>query len=130
MSIPLGTIDLFRSQWATRFADEVTIKEITGTSFNDTTGQTEPTYTNRYVGAYLWRDEGGRDIDYGEQEAEIRRGTLHVPYTVDGIAPGMVADLTSATDEDLDGLQVIVRQIRKDTYNTVRKLICEENQSD
>jgi hypothetical protein len=136
MSVARDTVGFFRTEWAKRFTaaqsagDEATIKESTGSTFNETTKRTDHTYTNRYVGPYIWRDAGGRDLEYGEQESEIRKGLLHVPYSVNGIAPGMLVDLTSSTDADLDGLQVVIRQVRKDTYNTVRVLECEENQSD
>lgn len=130
MSVASATVSLFRNLWADRFVDTCVVKEETGTSYNDTTKQDEPTYTTRYSGACLVRDVSARDVDLGEQQTEIRRYRVFVPYDTTGLAPKMLVDVTSTNDGDLNGLQLVVRSVGKDTYNTVRILECEEDQSD
>ena len=131
MSIPTDTLDFFRTQWAQRLVDTCTIKSVTGSSFNDTTGQTEPTYTSRYTGACLIRPGPPGAADYGDQLTETRRYTVFIPYDESAVSPGDLVDLTSTRDAHLNETeQLVVRNIRADTYNTVRKLECEENQSD
>lgn len=121
---------LLRDEWANRFVDTCVIKEETSSSRNDLTGQSEPVYTNRYSGSCLWRDEGQRGADLGEEQAQVRRGTLYVPHDTTGIKPGMLVDLASPRDDDLDGLQATVISVSADTYNTRKAIECEENQSD
>ena len=130
MSIASGVLDFFRDQWADRLVDSCIIQEQTGESFNATTGESEPTYTTRYEGPCLIRSGSPGDATYGEQLAETRMYTVHVPHTTEGLSHGFLVDITSTHDGDLDGLQLVIRNVGKDTYRTNRPLECEENQSD
>lgn len=130
MSVAEAHLSFFRGQWATRLVDTCLIKEQTGSAFNPTTGQSEPTFTTRYDGPALIRSGSPGDAEYGEQQTEIRAYTVFVPHDETGLSPGFLVDVTSTHDGDLDGLQLVVRNVGKDTYRTVRPLECEENQSD
>jgi len=130
MSLAEAHLGFFRDQWAERFVDECVIKEATGSAFNPTTGQTTPTFTTRYDGPCLIRAGSPGDAEFGEQQTEIRGYTVFVPYDTTGLSPGFLVDLTSTHDGDLDGLQLVIRNVGKDTYRTMRPLECEENQSD
>lgn len=124
-------ITSFRDLWADRFTDASStcvIKRQTGESLNTTTGVITPTYTNQYSGVCIWRPGLRTDADAGEQQVEIRFGTLIVPYDTDGIKPDDLVDMTSTRDADLNGKQLVVRNVPADTYLTARKLFCEDNQ--
>jgi hypothetical protein len=97
---------------------------------NETTGVLTPTYLSPhpYEGVCIWRPGLRVDEDAGEQQIEIRYGTLIVPYGTDDIEPDDLVDMTSTTDTDLDGKQLVVRNVTTDTYLTARKIFCEDNQ--
>jgi hypothetical protein len=129
MSIPAAHLDLFRDQWTDRLVDTCVIKEQTGTGFDPGTGQMVPTYTTHYDGACLVRPGQASDVVAGEEQAQIYAYMVFIPYTEVDIVPGWVIDVTSTHDGDLDGEQLVIQNVEKDSYLTVRKLGCEENQS-
>ena len=51
-----------------------------------------------------------------------------VPYDEADPLPGDLVDVTSTTDSRLNGNQLVVLAVGGDSYNTVRKLFCEEYQ--
>ena len=130
MSVASEHVAFFRTAWASRFVDTCVIKRATGSTFNESTGQTEPTYTTQYTGVCLVRSRNQSDADFGAQLAEVRGYRVFIPYTETATEPGDLVDVTSTFDGRLDGNQLVVRNVRGDTYNTVRVVECEENQSD
>lgn len=128
MSVASSTIGFFRSQWAQRFVDSCVIKRQTGESFDADTGQTTSTYTNQYSGGCLWRPGIQLDDQFGEQQVELRFGTLYIPYDETDPEPDDLVDMTSTRDGVLDSKQLVVRNVSHDTYNTRRILYCEDNQ--
>lgn len=131
MSALTDRIGFFRTRWADELADSCIVKRQTGSSFDSGTGQTTPSYTTQYSGACLVRPvlrEEGRSADFGGQQTEYRRYSVFVPYDTDGLQPDDLVDVTSTRDGDLDGKQLVVRNVRTDTYNVVRELNCEDNQ--
>lgn len=132
MTVLTDHISFFQTKWAAEFAasgDSCIVKEQTGESFNETTGQTEPTYTNRYSGDCLVRDTSARAAEFGEALNELRRYEVHIPYDSSALEPGFLVDITSTRDADLNGITVVVKSVGKDTWNVVKTLTCEENQS-
>jgi len=132
MSVLQDHVPILQSYWAVEFTDtgtSVVVKRETGSSFNETTGQTEPTFTTQYSGAAVaMREELGAE-DYGETQAEIRRYRVFIPYDEADPRPGDLVDITSTEDAYLNGRTVAVRNVVAQTFHVVRGLICEENQS-
>lgn len=128
MSVATDTLALFRTQWADRLEDSCVIREITGTALNTTTGVITPTYTQRYSGSCLVRPQSPSSAQVGEQLTEQRGYLVVIPYSETAIGVDMEVVVTSTTDAKLNGKVLIVRNVRTDTYNTARKLDCEDNQ--
>lgn len=133
MSVLQDHIPVLQGYWAVEIADSgtsVVIKRETGSSFNETTGQTEPTYTTQYSGNAVVLPRERTDADYGEAQAELRVYNVFVPYDEADPRPGDLVDVTSTEDDYLNGQTITVRNIQAGTFNVVRNVICEENQSD
>lgn len=128
MSVASSTIGFFRTRWASALVDSCVIKRQTGESFNSSTGVTIPTYTTQYSGACLWRPGMRTDEQFGEEQVELRFGTLFIPYDEDDPQVDDLVDMTSTRDGVLNGKQLVVRNVVTDTYNTKRALYCEDNQ--
>ena len=126
MSVPTDTLSFFRTQWATRLVDTCVVKRITGNSFSDTTGVNTPTYTTQYSGDCLVRPLAPGSAEFGQELVETRGYTVFVPYDEEDPLPDDLVDITSTFDGFLDGKQFVVRNIAGDTYDTVRRLICQE----
>lgn len=128
MSVAADTLALFRAEWESRLVDSCVVKRETGASFNASTGVTTPTYTTQYNGACLIRPMGPAFADFGEREVAFRRYLLFVPYDTDDPAAGDLVDVTSTRDLNLNGKQLVIRNLRADTYNTARRYECEDDQ--
>jgi hypothetical protein len=139
MSIPISTLDLFRSHWADRLdgADTCVIKEPApgGGVFDPDTGLITPGFTVVYDGACLVRPAAAGEATFGEARVATFEYTVIVPWnaeTVDppGIRPGQLIDVRSATDPELDGIQLVIDNVSRDTYVTKRQLACTEAPQD
>lgn len=129
MSIAESLLPFFQDQWADRLIDSCVIKEQTGTAFDPDTGLITPTYETQYDGACLVRPGRASDAEFGEERAQLYQYIVYVPHTEIDIEPGWIVDVTSTHDLDLDGEQLMILNVGKDSYRTVRPLGCEENQS-
>lgn len=128
MSIPTSGLGFFRTQWADRFTDSCVVREVTGESLNTTTGVMTPTYGTHYSGPCLVRPQSGTSVEAGELLVEQRGYLVVIPYDETDVGVDMEVVVTSLTDAQLNGKTLIVRNVRTDTYNTARKLDCEDNQ--
>lgn len=93
---------------------------------NTTTLALAPTYTTQYSGACLVRPQSESAVESGERQAEIRFYTVFVPYSEPDPLPDDLVDITSTNDTFLNGKQFVVRNVFGDTYETIRRLECEE----
>lgn len=128
MSIPTDTLSYFRGEWATRLTDSCVIRGSSGETLNTTTGELTPTWDTHYSGPCLVRPKSAMSVEAGELLVEQRGYLVVIPYDETDVGVDMEVVVTSNTDEQLDGKVLIVRNVRTDTYNTARKLDCEDNQ--
>ena len=126
MSVASDSLAFFRTQWTGRLVDTCTVKRITSTSFNDSTGVRTPTYTTQYTGACLVRPLAPGSAEFGQELAELRGYTVFVPYDETDPLPDDLVDIVSTFDGFLNGKQFVVRNVAGDTYDTVRRLHCQE----
>ena len=126
MSVASDSLAFFRTQWTDRFVDTCVVKRITSTSFNDSTGVRTPTYTTQYSGACLVRPLTPGSAEFGQELVELRGYTVFVPHDEGDPLPDDLVDITSTFDGFLNGKQFVVRNVAGDTYDTVRRLHCQE----
>jgi hypothetical protein len=117
MSLPAATVDYFRSEWALRFTDTCSVARVTGSTFNETTGQTEPTTTEVYDGGCLVRPAQASEADFGEDRRQEVDYDLYLPYDSAELEEG---DQVTVTSED--PLMPVLTVLRgfADTYLTKR----------
>lgn len=128
MSIATGTLAFFRTQWANRLVDTCTIVKRTAGALNTTTGVYAPTEATHYTGPCLVRPEGPSSIEAGEELVEMRGYLVVIPYTETAVVVDDIVKVDSTRDGVLDVKELVVRNVRADSYNTARKLDCEDNQ--
>ena len=128
MSIFTNTLTVLRGRWAEEFTDTCLIKELTGQAFNSTTGVYVDSYSTSYSGPCAVRPAQATEAQAGQQQTEIRMYDVYVPYTTTALEPDLLVDVTSS-DGYLNGRQLVVRNIRGDSYNAVRQLECEDTQN-
>lgn len=128
MSIASETLALFRDRWATRLVDAVVVKEETGEVFDPGTGLITPTFTEVYDGPALIRPAGAGEAEFGETTVATVDYLVFIPYSEVDVEPGMLVDVASTHDGQLDGTTLIVNSVNKDTYLTNRRLDCTEYQ--
>lgn len=127
LSIPTDLLPFFRNHWATRFTDSCVVKRtVDPSTFNDTTGQYEPTFTTNYSGGCLVRPQSPAEVAYGQEEVGTRGYNVYLPYNETDQLRGDLVDITSTTDGFLTGKSFVVTNVFGDTYNTRRVLVCEE----
>ena len=128
MSVASDSLAFFRTQWTGRLVDTCTVKRITSTSFNDSTGVRTPTYTTQYSGACLVKSLAAGSTEFGQELVETRGYIVFVPYTETDPLPDDLVDITSTATYDsfLNGKQFVVRNIGAESNVTVRRLICQE----
>lgn len=126
MSIANDLASFFQGEWSNRMVDSCVVKRETSSTFSTTAGTYSPTYSTISSTACLIRPAGADDVQSGERQAELRMYLVFIPYTVTGVLPDDLVDVTSTNDSFLNGKQFVVRNVPGDTYNHVRKLTCEE----
>lgn len=125
MSIFTDTLGLLRNRWSEELVDSCVLKSVSGQVFSETTGTYIATYATSFSGACLVRPARPTSAQTGQQQAEIRMYEVYVPYTVTDAEPDYLVDVTS-TDGYLSGRQLVVRNVKGDSYSVVRQLDCEE----
>lgn len=128
MSIATDTVPLFRTQWSNRMVDTCTIVRRSPGALNTTTGVYTPTEATQYTGACLVRPQSPTSVSAGQELVEKRDYLIMVPYTVTAVAVDDIVKVDSTRDGVLDIKELVVRNVRTDSLNTVRKLDCEDNQ--
>ena len=123
MSVATGVVPYLRSQWATRFVDTCTVDRVTGTVFNDTTGQTEPTISEVYSGECVVRPAAAREADFGGARRQEGSYDLYLPYDSAELEEGDLVTVTAALDPLIPVLTVA--RGFTDSYLTRRHYECE-----
>lgn len=126
MSIAEDHVSYFRDQWALRLVDSCVVSRVTGTTFNDTTGETEETTETAYSGECLVRPANASETDFGEDRRQEVDYDLFLPYDADIAVIGDSDDLeegdsvvvTSDLDPDIPTLTVL--RGFQDSYLTKR----------
>ena len=121
MSVQTDHVAFFRTQWATRFVDSITIDRTTSRgSFNATTGDYDtPVTANQYTGNALIRPASTSDRTFGDQTDTRTAYMVYVPNDTTGIqVDDIVNVVASTTDPELDGVALVVRAVEYDTYKT------------
>jgi hypothetical protein len=83
MSIPEAFVDVFRTIRADRYIDSCVVSRVTGTAFNETTGQTEATTEVVYAGECLVRPASANESDFGEARRQLVDYDLYLPFDAD-----------------------------------------------
>jgi hypothetical protein len=132
MSIPTDTIATFRTEWAARFVDTITVKRTTDRgTFNATTlaydGGTDGT---PYSGPGLARPLASKETaQYGEQLVTATGIVIFLPYDagVFDVEDEATIDV-SYGDTELEGKTVTVVAVTYDSYRTRQRLVCRLDQ--
>lgn len=128
MTTPSSSVTTFRTQWATRFIDEVTFTRTTGRgSFNDATLLYDGATTNEiYSGDALIRPVKTTDQeDYGQQETSIVELDVFMPHDAGDFQPEDEGTIDAATfDTDLVGKTMRVIEVEYDSYLTRTRVRC------
>jgi hypothetical protein len=98
---------LARTEWALRFVDTCIVSRVTGSSFNETTGQTEPTTAQVYSGGCLVRPASASESDFGETRRQEVDYDLYLPYDAAELEEGDSVTVTSTLDPDIPVLTVL-----------------------
>lgn len=123
MSIAESFVPTFRTHWAGRFVDSCSVFRATGTTFNATTGQTEPTGSVIYADECLVRPASAREVSFGEAVRQQGDYDLYLPYDATVLETGDVVTVTSAQDPEIPVLTVL--RGFTDSYLTRRHYECE-----
>jgi hypothetical protein len=122
MTIPTA-VALFRGLRADRYIDACVVSRITGTIFNETTGQTEETVTEVYDGECLVRPAQASEVDFGEDRRQRVDYDLYLPFDAAELEEGDVVTTTSVHDPEL-GVLTVLRGFM-DSYLTHQRYECE-----
>lgn len=114
---------VFRPHWARRFVDEAVILRQTGETFNETTGQTEPVFTQIHAGPCLVRPRQSFQQDFGEERREELRYNLFLPHDVPDLEKGDQVTVTSTLNPDIPVLTVLSGP--EESYQTKQHYECE-----
>lgn len=92
-----------RSAAESRMTDTCTTRRQTGTTYDDTTGTTVPTWTDGYAGACRVRQPAtsGSRATVGEADVILQRPEIHLPMTAALLAPGDEITLTGSVSDPL-----------------------------
>jgi uncharacterized protein DUF6093 len=104
--------------------DTCTVRRVTGTSTNTTTGAVTPTYSTIYTGAckVQQRQAIARPETIGEATVFISRLELHLPVTVTGVASDDLVTVTASVhDADLVGRTFHIRELAHKSFLTARR---------
>ena len=131
MSVPSSTIDTFRSRWADRFIDTVTITRVTGRgTFNASTGVYDSgTGDTIYTGGGLIRPMSSTDKQqFGEQQVTGAMYDVLLPYDAGDFDLEDTVTIDATThDDDLVGAVLLVMSTVSDSYQTHTILRCRRD---
>jgi hypothetical protein len=131
VSVPTEVLPYFQGLWAERMVDSCVVKEPAGPGvFDPDTGLITPGYATIYDGACLIRPAAAGSATFGEERVATFEYTVFVPHTVEGIEPGQLVDVSSTHDPELDGRQLVIDNVSRDSYVTIRRLACTEAPQD
>lgn len=107
MSVAEDHVSYFRDEWALRFVNTCVVTRVTGTTFNDTTGETEETTTTVLNGTEcLVRPANASESDFGEDRRQEVDYDLFLPHDAADLEEGDSVVVTS-TLGDIPTLTVL-----------------------
>lgn len=107
MSVASSTVAWFRAEWAPRFVDSCIVSRVTGSSFNETSGQTVPTTAQVYSGECLVRPASASESDFGETRRQEVDYDLYLPHDSAELEEGDTVTVASTLDPDIPVLTVL-----------------------
>lgn len=129
MSLASDSVTIFRSFWADRFVDTVSIdRHAADGTFNATTLVYDAaTTSNVYSGGALLRPAPvTADEELANELRTVVAFDVYLPHTATGIQPEDIVTVSaSVTESDLVGQTMRVTAILPDSYNTRRHLKAE-----
>jgi hypothetical protein len=128
VSLFSAAVETLQARWAEELVDSCVIKAVSGQTLNTTTGVYAVTYSTTYSGECLVRPSRHSGVQFGQQQTEVRMYSVFVPHTTTALEPDLLVDVTS-TDGYLTGRQLVVRNVRGDSYPAIRELECEDTQN-
>ena len=128
MSTAADTLTFFRDQWASRLVDTCTVERRSLGALNPGTLTYTPTVAVQYTGPCLVRPQNGSAKDYGQESVATRDYVVMVPFGEDDVVVDDIVVVNSTHDGLLDVKELIVTNVRVDTYDTVRRFDCLDNQ--
>lgn len=133
MSLASDSVALFRSQWASRFVDEVSVVRFSsGGTYNPTTRKHDATADSTIVAAgspnALIRPGGG-EADEEQLAVEQRTYTEYdvlLPHDTPELqVEDRISVVASVSEPELVGKTLTVTAIVRDSYNTRRRVVAE-----
>lgn len=103
------------------FVDSCTVTRYT---VAESDGELSESGTQLYSGGCRVRPLRGSEIEVAGQETDLHMYRVLLPYNTDGVKPGDVVAVTSSTDGDLDGAELVVDSVRASSSSVARRLIC------
>lgn len=120
--------NLARDAWANRInnsATTCTATRVTGTTFNNTTGETEETTTTVLTGvACLVRPASAREVDFGEDRRQEVDFDLYLLHDSTALETDDEVVFTSTVDPNLPTVTVL-RWANPDSYLTRKHYECK-----
>lgn len=102
------------------FRDSCVVYDVSVTENN---GELTETKTQVYSGGCFARPLRGSDLEVAGTEMDVHMYRVGLPWDANGIKPGNVVEMTS-TDGDLDGVELVVEDVRASSTSVARRLIC------
>jgi hypothetical protein len=112
--------------------DACTIRRITSSSTNETTGEVTPTYSTIYAGKCRVQQQAATASgqDAGEAYVLMLALTLQVPMSVTGVRTEDEVTITASVhDPDLVNRVFLVKDLAHKTHATARRIGCTERTS-
>lgn len=118
-----------RAAAARLMVDTCTVKYQSGTSFNNTSGVDEPTYTTRFTSACKVQERGvqSTEREAGGREATLVRTTIHLPISAGAVEVDDLVTITASVhDSQLVGRVFRVLAPVGKSFATARRIEVEE----
>ena len=104
------SLETARARTETRMVDACTTRRQTGTTYDDTTGHTVPTWTACYAGPCRLKETSAtaRSSEVGEAAVLLVQPQIHLPMSAPLLQPGDEITLTACPDDPLSVGRVFI----------------------
>lgn len=119
-----GALSRGRAATEARMADTCTTRRQTGTTYDDETGTTVPTWTALYAGPCRMRQPNARATNAAAGEAAVllQQPEVHLPMSAALLRPGDQITITASTSDPASAGRVfIVREVPAHAQATGRR---------